>query len=238
MPREPPSSGAARAGACCGVGKRLGRKGAASVAAAACREPTIWPPAILNSFVEFRPLIGSGWEPWLFFPPAGAYSWFRPSPDCFSNLSSEAGRWCRIVANRVADPHQGPRGVQPVALELRDVGQLVAQVQWKRPPADHDDADVQERTARPRTVAFCRVACRSVVTLVLCLYGGYHSLHRADGPSSFQRSRMRNPCANDLRGSSSEVTRGEDAVIAGDGGEPSGDPVNQALGALTSSARR
>jgi membrane-associated phospholipid phosphatase len=29
----------------------------------------------------------------LFFPAAGAYSWFRPSPDCFSNLSSEAGMW-------------------------------------------------------------------------------------------------------------------------------------------------
>ena len=29
----------------------------------------------------------------LFFPAAGAYSWFRPSPDYFSNLSSEAGMW-------------------------------------------------------------------------------------------------------------------------------------------------
>jgi membrane-associated phospholipid phosphatase len=29
----------------------------------------------------------------LFFPAAGAYSWFRPSPDCFRNLSREAGMW-------------------------------------------------------------------------------------------------------------------------------------------------
>jgi membrane-associated phospholipid phosphatase len=29
----------------------------------------------------------------LFFPAAGAYSWFNPSPDYFSNLSSEAGMW-------------------------------------------------------------------------------------------------------------------------------------------------
>lgn len=29
----------------------------------------------------------------LLFPAAGAYSWFRPSPDFFSNLSREAGMW-------------------------------------------------------------------------------------------------------------------------------------------------
>jgi len=29
----------------------------------------------------------------LFFPAAGAYSWFHPSPDYFSNLSREAGTW-------------------------------------------------------------------------------------------------------------------------------------------------
>jgi hypothetical protein len=69
MPPESPAAARRGPGACCGTGKRLGRKGAASVAVTRCREPTIWPPAIPRPPSSFNRSIGIGWEPWLPLSP-------------------------------------------------------------------------------------------------------------------------------------------------------------------------
>src|SRR5262249_6830484 len=74
----------------------------------------------------------------------------RPVEQCSPSREVNVGvdETYRIGAERMTAPCQGPRRVQPVALELWDVGQLIAQVQWKRPPADRDDADVEAEGKR------------------------------------------------------------------------------------------